>query len=50
MSGKLLWAGLTMIVALPEVLGLLGLSASPVLVAVGAVIMVIGAVLLILDK
>lgn len=50
MGSKLLWVGLTWILALVPVLEALGLNASPVLVLVGAVLMVIGAVMYCLDK
>jgi len=45
MSGKLLWTGLTFIVAGPIVL-----SGVPAVSVVGAVLMVIGMVLMWLDK
>lgn len=50
MGIKLLWVGLTIVVALNLVLELVGLKSNPVLTQVGAVIMVIGAIALILDK
>lgn len=42
MSGKLLWSGLTIILALP----LLGIN----LAEIGGIVMIIGAILLILDR
>ena len=51
MSAKLLWSGLTFIVALPEFLKVLGLNANgQILVIVGAVLMGIGLFLLWQDK
>jgi len=50
MGVKLQWTGLTWILALVPVLASLGLAASPVLVLVGGVLMVIGCVLMWMDK
>ena len=50
MGIKALWVGLTMVIALNPVLRVLGLTPNEVLVAVGAVIMVIGAIMFVLDK
>jgi hypothetical protein len=50
MGIKLLWSGLTMIMAILPFLGALGLAGSEVFILVGAVIMVIGCVLLWLDR
>lgn len=50
MGTKLLWTGIVFMLAIPAFLGLVGLTASPVIPAVGAVIMVIGLVVLWLDK
>lgn len=50
MGIKLLWTGLTWILALVPTLEAIGLHASPVLVIVGAVLMVIGCVLMWMDK
>lgn len=50
MGVKLLWTGLTWILALIPMLEAFGLHGSPVLVLVGAVLMVIGCVLCWLDK
>jgi hypothetical protein len=41
-SNKLLWTGLTLILAANPVLNLIGLTGSDVIVAVGCVIMIIG--------
>ncbi len=46
MGGKLLWTGLTFILALTPVLKALGLNPSDVFVLVGGVLMVIGSVLM----
>ncbi len=50
MSGKLLWTGLTWILALVPVLEAFGLKPNPLLVLVGAVLMVIGCFLMWLDR
>ena len=50
MGIKLLWTGLTIIMALDLFLRAIGLGASPVFGLVGAIIMVIGMVLMWLDK
>lgn len=51
MSQKLLWSGLAAIVAVPPLLDLAGLGvAATVFVIIGAVSMVVGAVLLMLDR
>ena len=51
MSGKLLWTGLTFIVAVTEFLRVFGLAAQePVIKVVGAVLMGIGLFLLWQDK
>jgi hypothetical protein len=50
MGGKLLWTGLTFILALVPFLKALGLNVSDVFVLVGAVLMVIGCVLMWLGK
>jgi type IV secretory pathway VirB3-like protein len=51
MSGKLLWVGLTFVVGLPAILPVLNLaSAVPVFVILGGLLMLIGAVLLVLDR
>jgi hypothetical protein len=50
MGTKLLWTGLTMVVALNPFLSAIGLSGGSVLVVAGAVIMVIGCIALWLDK
>lgn len=50
MGIKLLWTGLVFILALNPVLNIVGLHGSNVIVAVGAVIMIIGLVALWLDK
>lgn len=50
MSGKLLWSGLTAILALPIFFEILNISGGDTFVLVGAVAMTIGAVLLVLDK
>jgi len=50
MGRKLLWTGLTWILALIPVLEAIGLHANPVLVLVGGVLMVIGCVLMWMDK
>ena len=50
MGIKLLWTGLTMIVALTPALSAIGLSGGSVLVVAGAVIMVIGAFALWMNK
>jgi hypothetical protein len=50
MGIKLLWTGLTMIVALNPFLAAIGLSGGSVLTVAGAIIMVIGIIALWLDK
>lgn len=50
MAGKLLWTGLTFILAFVPFLKALGLNGSEVFILVGAVLMVIGCVLLWLNK
>jgi len=51
MSSKLLWTGLTLIVALPPVLALVGLGAAGAAsVIIGAIAMVVGCVLMLLDR
>lgn len=51
MSSKLLWGGLTAIVAVPPLLALVGFNAATtVFVIIGAVSMVVGAILLVLDR
>ena len=50
MGSKLLWTGLTFIMALIPFLKLLGLNGSDVFVLVGAVLMVIGNVLIWLNR
>lgn len=51
MSNKCLWSGLTMIVALPVILPILNLSSAvAVFTILGGLLMLIGAVLLVLDK
>jgi len=50
MGIKLLWTGLTTIIAVIPFLAAIGLSGSAVLTVAGAIIMVIGAVLMWLDK
>lgn len=50
MGLKMLWLGLTLIVAAVPALKAFGLSASDVLVLVGAIIMILGDVLYWLDK
>ena len=50
MGVKLMWTGLTWILAVIPTLEAIGLHASQVLVLVGAVLMVIGNVLMWLDK
>jgi hypothetical protein len=50
MSGKLLWTGLTFIVALNPLLGMMGVSGSPVIITIGAVVMIIGCILMWIDK
>jgi hypothetical protein len=50
MGVKLLWTGLVFIIAILPFLKVLGLNGSDVLVLVGAVIMVIGLVMMWLDK
>jgi hypothetical protein len=50
MGIKLLWTGLTMVIALNPFLTAIGLSGGSVLVVAGAIIMVIGNIMLWLDK
>jgi NADH:ubiquinone oxidoreductase subunit 6 (subunit J) len=51
MSSKLLWTGLTFIVAVPPVLALFHFgAAAAVFIVIGAVVMVIGCVLMLLDR
>lgn len=51
MSLKLLWVGLTCVVALPVILPLLNLgTAVAVFTILGGLLMVVGAVLLVLDR
>ena len=50
MGTKLLWTGVTFILAIGPALDAFGLHASSVLVLVGAILMVIGCILLWLDK
>lgn len=50
MGTKLLWTGLTFIVALVPFLAAIGLHANDVLVLVGAVLMVIGCIMMWMDK
>jgi len=50
MGTKLLWSGLTFILALMPTLEALGLHGSPVLILVGAILMFIGLFLLWQDK
>lgn len=50
MGLKLLWTGLTFIIALLPFLNALGLNGENVFVLVGAVIMIIGLVLMWMDK
>jgi hypothetical protein len=50
MSGKLLWTGLVFIIALLPFLKLLGINGSDVIVLVGATLMVIGCVLMWMNK
>ena len=50
MGLKLLWTGLTFVVAVVPALAAFGLAASEVLVLVGAILMIIGLVLLWLDR
>lgn len=50
MGIKLLWTGLVFMIALTPVLKSLGADASDVLILVGAVISVIGLILLWMDK
>jgi len=45
-SKKLLWTGLTLMLAVNPVLSLIGLSGSEVITAVGAVIMLIGLIVM----
>lgn len=47
---KLLWTGLTFVVAVVPALKAFGLAASDVLVLVGAILMIIGLVLYWMDK
>ncbi len=50
MGGKLLWVGLTIIVAIAEVIKLTAsVLLSPVIIA-GAIIMIVGLILYLLDK
>lgn len=51
MSGKLLWLGLTLIVALAPLLTFFNFMANTqIITALGALVMCIGAVLLLFDK
>ncbi len=50
MGAKLLWTGITLILAVPALLGLLGLGGGSVFAAAGAVIMVVGLIALWLDR
>jgi hypothetical protein len=50
MGVKLLWTGATFILALVPFLKAIGLNASDVLILVGAVLMVVGCILMWLDK
>ncbi len=50
MGSKLLWIGLTLIVALNKVIEVFGGKGSEIVVVLGALLMVIGAVLYSLDK
>ena len=50
MSSKLLWTGLTLYLAVPVFLKVLGLGGGDIFQVVGAVIMVIGMILLWMDK
>lgn len=50
MGIKLLWTGLTWMLALIPLLNAIGLKGSPVLVLVGAVLMGIGCILMWMDK
>ncbi len=45
-----MWIGLVLIIAVTPALAAFGLTASPVIVLVGAIIMVVGLVLYLLDK
>jgi len=49
MSGKLLWSGLTLVVGLPPILSALNLP-SALVVLLGGLLMVVGAILLLLEK
>jgi len=50
MANLFLWVGLTFIIAVNPFLIVLGLNASDVIVSVGAILMVIGAFLLLFDR
>ena len=50
MGIKLLWFGLTLMIAVTVVLNMVGLSPNNIFNQVGAVVMVVGAVLFALDK
>ncbi len=50
MGIKLLWTGLVLVVALGQTLTAFGVANSPVLGVVGAILMVIGLVLMWLDR
>lgn len=50
MGTKLLWTGLTFILALVPFLKMLGLNGSEVIVLVGAVLMVLGTILVWINK
>lgn len=50
MANKFLWIGLTFILAVTPALRAFGLQSSEVLVLVGAILMVIGCILLLMDK
>lgn len=49
-SNKFLWVGLTFILAIVPALAAFGIHASDVIVLVGAILMLIGAVLLVMDR
>ncbi len=50
MGQKLLWTGLVLIMAIPVLLGMLGLGGGSVFAAAGAVVMVVGLIALLLDR
>lgn len=50
MGAKLLWTGLTLITAIPALLGVLGLGGAATFALAGAIVMFVGLIALWLDR